>query len=196
MCISNLCEELVAVHYRKAPLDAALASRSLETLPASYAQQRAFYEGQQDSEAQIQLAAAERVLQSKQREFSGQLGNISEIEVRGHAASVGYVEAKLREEAESAVRALEEAVHGRAQAITERERARKEYNDKKQAAPEGGKRRFPEGEQRPGTSMKARELLIRGQATHEQRLAKKQKLDGARLRFGSGQPRWENGDNK
>lgn len=102
---------------------------------------------------------------------------MSEAEVRVRAESAGYVENRLREEADEAARNLERAVNGRADANAERERSRKQFNEKKQTAPEGGKRRFPEGEERPTTSAEARELLKYGQAIHEQRLARKQGLD-------------------
>lgn len=175
--LDRLRAELGAVHYHEAPIDAELVSQPLESLRAAYAQQRLFYEGQQDSETQIQLAAAQTVLQSKQVEFSRQLGNTNEADVRIRAESAGYIENKLREEADMAARNLEEAVHGRADANAERDRTRKQYQEKKQAAPESGKRRFPEGEERPRTSAEARDLLRRGQAIHEQRLARKQALD-------------------
>ncbi len=173
----NLRAEHSAVHYCEAPIGADLASQPLETLRAAYAQQRLFYEGQQDSEAQVQLSVAQTIFQSKQGEFSRQLGNASEADVRRRAESAGYVENKLREEADKAARRLEQAVNDRAHANAERERSRKQFNEKKQTAPEGGKRRFPEGEERPKTSAEARELLKRGQAIYEQRLARKQALD-------------------
>jgi len=120
---------------------------------------------------------AQTIVQSKQGEFSRQLGNASEAEVRARAESEGYVENRLREEADKAARNLERAVNGRADANAERERSRKQFNEKKQTAPEGGKRRFPEGEERPKTSAEARELLKCGEAIHERRLARKQSLD-------------------
>ena len=173
----NLRAELSTIHYHDAPIDADLASQPLESRRAAYAQQRLFYEGQQDSEAQVQLSVAQTIVQSKQGEFSRQLGNASEAEVHARAESAGYVENRLREEADKAARNLERAVNGRAEANAERERSRKQFNEKKQTAPEGGKRRFPEGEERPKTSAEARELLKCGEAIHERRLARKQSLD-------------------
>ena len=177
MELTRLRDEVAGIHYRDGSIDAELDVQPLETLRASYAQQRLLYEGQQDSEAQIQLAAAESVLQSKQVDFFRQLSNTNEIDVRVRAESLGYVEIKLREEAEIAARNLEQAVHDRAHRSAERERTRKEYNEKTQAAPEGAKRRFPEGEERPKTSVEAQGLLKRGQSTYEQRVARKQIID-------------------
>ena len=170
-------DEVAGIHYREGSVDAALSTEPLDTIRASYAQQRSLYEGQQDSEAQIQLATAERVLESKQAEFSQQLEHANEAEVRVRAESLGYVEARLRDEAATAALNLEQTLHFLAQKNAERERTRKEYTEKKQTAPEGAKRRFPEGEERPKTSAEAYAFLKKGQATHERRSARKQALD-------------------
>jgi hypothetical protein len=177
MELTRVRNEVASVHYREGTVDPELASQPLETLRAGYAQQRLFYEGQQDSEVQIQLAAAQTVLESKQNDFSQQLGSTNEADVRVRAESLGYVETRLREEAEIAARKLEEAVHGRAQKNAERDKTKKEYIDRKQTAREGGKRRFPEGEERPTTSAEAQNLFKRGKATYDQRIARKQALD-------------------
>jgi hypothetical protein len=175
--LRQLRDEVAGIHYREGIVGQDLAGQPLETLRASYSQQRLFYEGQQDSEAQIQLATAERVLQSKQADFSQQLESANETEVRARAESFGYVEATLREEAAIATQKLEQTLHFRAHKDAERDRTRKDYTEKKQTAPEGGKRRFPEGEERPTTSAEAHALLKKGQATHEQRSVRKQALD-------------------
>ncbi|MCI0423511.1 MAG: hypothetical protein L0312_30550, partial [Acidobacteria bacterium] len=175
--VRQLREEVGRIHYRQAPVDTQLVAQSVETLRASYQQQRQLYEGQQDSQVQVEIRTAEEVLQSKQTEFSKQLKDATETEVRAIGEPLDYADAKLREQSDTAVQKLEDAVHNRAAKNAERETAKRQYNDKEHNATEGGKRRFPEGEVRPRTSSEALALLERGRALFEERQARKQQLD-------------------
>lgn len=173
----QLSDELSGVAYREGVLDLELSMQSLDALRAGYSQQRQIYEGQGDSEAQLAIATAEGVLNSKQSDFSQRLEGTTEMEVRAIAEPLGYVEAKLREEAARAAQVLERAVQARSDRNADREAARKLFNEKRQTAPESAKRRFPEGEIRPKNSLEAGVLLQRGQTRQQESAARKQAAD-------------------
>jgi len=173
----QLGDEVAGIAYRKGSPDHELSTQSVDTLRAGYNQQRQLYEGQQDSAAQIEIATAEGLLRSKQRDLSQQLESATETEVRAVAEPLGYVETKLREEAARAAQALERAVLARADRNAARDGSKKQYNERQQTAPEGGKRRFPEGELRPELSVEAFALMKKGQARHDENVARKQALD-------------------
>jgi DNA repair exonuclease SbcCD ATPase subunit len=175
--LNQLGDELGGIHYREAEVDLHAAAQPIEALRASYHQQRQLYEGQQDLQAQVEISAAEQVLDSKRREFSIQLKDETETRVRAVAEPLDYAESKLREHAERVAQVLDHAVGHRAAKIAERETAKRESGEKERNAPEGGKRRFPEGESRPATSAEAFALFERGRALHEQRQATKQEID-------------------
>lgn len=169
--------ELSAIHHRDAALDAELVQQPLEILRASYDGQRKFYEGKQDLEAQVEIKTAEQVIASKQADFTSQLKDVSRTEVDALAKERDCSEIKLREFADLAATKLITSINHRARKEAESETAKNESNDKERKAPEGGKRRFPEGETRPRTSAEAAALLERGRALHEQRQARKQEID-------------------
>jgi hypothetical protein len=173
----QLGDELAGISYREGVPDSELSALSLDALRSGYNQQRQIYEGQQDSEAQLAIATAEGILHSKQRDFSQRLEGSTEMEVRALAEQLGYVETKLREEAARAAQVLERALQARSDRNADRERARKQYNEKRQGAPEGGKRRFPEGEVRPKDSLEASALLKKGQAKQQENAMRKQAAD-------------------
>jgi DNA repair exonuclease SbcCD ATPase subunit len=175
--LNHARNELNGVHHRDATVDAELAAQPLETLRASYHEQRQFYEGKQDLQAQVEIKAAEQVVAAMQHNFTSQLNDISQPEVASLAKQFDYAEVKLRELADTAATALNQSINHRARKEAESEAAKTESNDKERKAPEGGKRRFPEGETRPRTSADAFALLERGRALHEQRQARKQEID-------------------
>ena len=170
-------KEIQGVHFREAVVDAELLAQPLETLRAGYNEQRQFYEGKQDVQAQVEIKAAEEVVASMQRTFASQLNGINQTEVDSLAKQFDYAETKLRELADSAATALTLGINHRAQKNAESEAAKRESGEKERNAPEQGKRRFPEGEIRPRTSAEAVELLKRGRALHEQRQLRKQQVD-------------------
>src|SRR5206468_1150442 len=147
------------------------------TLRTSYHEQRQFYEGKQDLQAQVEIKAAEQVVASMQSNFTAHLCDLAETEVDALAKQFDYAEVKLREHAETAALKLNQAINHRARKEAESDAAKNESNDKERKAPEGGKRRFPEGEVRPRTSADAAVLLERGRALHEQRQIRKQEFD-------------------
>jgi hypothetical protein len=169
--------ELNGIHHRDAAVDSELATQSLEILRASYHEQRQFYEGKQDLQAQVEIKAAEQVVDTMQRSFNGQLNEVAQSEVEALAIQCDYAEMKLRELADTSAATLRQAINYRARKEAESEAAKNESNEKERKAPEGGKRRFPESEIRPATSADAAALLERGRALHEQRQARKQEID-------------------
>jgi DNA repair exonuclease SbcCD ATPase subunit len=175
--LNNARNELNGIHHRDAAVDTELAAQPLETLRASYHEQRQFYEGKQDMQAQVEIKAAEQVVATMQRGFTSQLNDIAQPEVDSLAKQSDYAEVKLRELADAAATTLNQAINHRARKEAESETAKNDSNDKERKAPEGGKRRFPEGETRPRTSAEAATLLERGRALHEQRQARKQEVD-------------------
>jgi hypothetical protein len=175
--LAQVRNELNGIHHRDAGVDPDLAAQPLETLRASYQEQRQFYEGKQDLQAQVEIRAAEEVVASMQRNFNTQLNDVAQSEVETLATQFDYAEVKLRELAETAAATLKQAINHRARKEAESDAAKNESNEKERKAPEGGKRRFPEGEARPQTSSVAAELLERGRALHEQRQARKQEID-------------------
>ncbi|HYG22091.1 MAG TPA: hypothetical protein VEH04_04850 [Verrucomicrobiae bacterium] len=169
--------ELSAIHHCDAAVDAELVLQSLETLRASYDEQRKFYEGKQDVEAQIEIRTAEQVISSKQADFTSQLKDIPQAEVSALARENDYAEGRLRECADSAATTLGLSINDRARREAARDAAKKDWTDKERNAPEEGKRRFPDGERRPQTSTDAAALLEQGRALHQQRQTRKQEAD-------------------
>jgi hypothetical protein len=172
-----LREEHTGIHYRQAEVDAELARQTVETIRASYQQQRQLYEGQQDSQAQVEIRTAEQLLESKQGEFSKQLKDATEEEVRAIAAPLEFSEPKLREHSETTAREADEALQLRAERNAERDSAKREWDNEERTAPEDAKRRFPEGEKRPGTSAEALNLLEQGRVLLASCHKRKQDLD-------------------
>lgn len=175
--LKQVRNELNGIHHRDTAVDSELAAQPLEILRASYHEQRQFYEGKQDLQAQVEIKAAEQVVAAMQRTFNAQLNEVAQSEVEGLAAQCDYAEVKLRELADTSATTLKHAINHRARKEAECEAAKSESNEKERKAPEGGKRRFPEGETRPRTSADAVALLERGRALHEQRQARKQEID-------------------
>ena len=169
--------ELSGIHHRDATVDSELAAQPLEILRAIYHEQRQFYEGKQDLQAQVEIKAAEQVVATMQRSFNGRLNEVAQSEVEELATQCDYAEVKLRELADTSAATLRQAINFRARKEAESEAAKNESNEKERKAPEGGKRRFPEGETRPRTSTDAAALLERGRALHEQRQTRKQEID-------------------
>jgi DNA repair exonuclease SbcCD ATPase subunit len=175
--LTQVRNELNGVHHRDAAVDSELAAQPLETLRASYQEQRQFYEGKQDLQAQVEIKADEQVVATMQRNFTSQLNDVAQPEVDLLAKQFDYGEAKLRELADAAATSLKQAINHRARKEVESEAAKAESKDKERNAPEGGKRRFPEGETRPRTSADAAALLKRGRELHVQRQTRKQEVD-------------------
>jgi outer membrane murein-binding lipoprotein Lpp len=169
--------ELNGIHHRDAAVDANLVAQPVDMLRASYHEQRQFYEGKQDLQAQVEIKAAEQVVASMQRNFLSQLNDIRQPEVDSLAKQCDFAEVKLRELAETAAATLAQAINNRARKEAESEAAKNESNDKERKAPEAGKRRYPEGETRPRTSADAAVLLERGREFHSQRQMRKQEID-------------------
>lgn len=170
-------EEASRIHYRQEIADKEMLQRSLESLRAGYDQGRQLYEGQQDVEAQLELRTAEKVLQEKESDFFKQLGDVSIEQVRSIAQQFGFAEERLREYGISANQQLEESVHERAVKVVARDAAKQKYLDKEREAPEGGKRRFPEGAARPTSSDEAYAALEEARAVHAERQQRKQEAD-------------------
>ena len=175
--LNKVRDELNGIHHRDAIADSELLAQSVETLRSSYQEQREFYEGKQDLQAQVEIKAAEQVVASMQRNFSAQLNDVAEAEVDTLAKQFDYAEVKLREQADSAAQKLGQAIRYRARKDADSDAARNESNDKERKAPEGGKRRYPENETRPLTSAEAFAMLERGRSLYEQRQLRKQEVD-------------------
>lgn len=150
------------VTFRDGEADAALAALPLSELAELYQQQLRKYEGQQDEEARVQLATAEAMHNARAKEFRDQLSGTPEDTVRVAAAAADFTESTLRSRRQQAQQAHDGAVQNAADCRATSNAARRTYNDTVSSAPEGGKRRFPEGEQRPSSSQEASALLEAG----------------------------------
>jgi len=175
--VRQLRTEIGGIHYEQAALDQKLFAQSVDDLRSSYQQQRLLYEGQQDSEAKVEIRAGEEVLESKRSDLSRQLKDVTEAAVQKIAEAHHYSGERLREQSELAARQLDDAVNFRAAKNAERDTAKSQYGEKERNAPEGGKRRFPEREIRPRTSSEAFVLLEQGRHLLRTRQEAKQNLD-------------------